>query len=232
MELAKPLSANGEAPTVGADGQPPVLLSVVRSGTRFAAPRSSLLRFSRVAASILDGAADDEELPLDNPHCTDDSLAHYVTWLTVHVTCDEVTRVPVPLPDASKASIFGAADLAFIETYLVPSGDMKRASALFNFMGLSVFLGSQISLELATGYLAFKVREASETLGAGVTPTAAVRQWFGLDGDFSATEMKTLADKYRWCKNIDHTQLERDSQEAHDTAAAALRRRHAAERTE
>lgn len=216
MELPQPLPEEAEIPTMP-DGRPPVILRVMQSGNRFAAPRTSLLRFSSVAANMLEDAGDDEELPLMNNHCTDDSVSRFIAWLLVHAKPEaRLTRVQVPLPEEPLGMIFSPDDLAFIEEALVPKGNMRCGAALFMFLGVSVFLGAQIPQEIAAGYLAWKVREAGKQ--PQKSATTVIRSWFGLHGDFTGDEKRAIADKYQWCRNVDHTQLERLSREAYEHA--------------
>jgi len=45
-----------------------------------------------------------------------------------------------------------------------------------------------------------------------------VRSWFGMDGDFTEDELKGIVEKYKWCRDVDYNQIEKDSEDAHDFA--------------
>ena len=205
-------------------GQGVVVLRVEGTSSRFAAPRAALCRFSKVAASMLEGAADDEELPLGSEHSTDETVATYVAWLLAHCAPGaRVSRVPTPLPRQGLSELFSTTDLAFIEMHLVPGGDMRDSTRLMMFLGLSVFLGSQVSLEIGSAYLAHKIREAADAAVAEKQhPTTPIRAWYGASGAFSASELDALSRKYQWLRSVDYGQMERESAEAHATAAAAV----------
>lgn len=183
--------------------------------------RAGLLRLSKVARNVLEAAADDEPLPLDNAHCTPSAIARFAVWVNHHAAPGaSLTRVSYPLPVGDLELIFEPWDLEFIQTLLVPAGDMTNSRELFAMMGVAVYLGCFVLLEAACGYLSWHVRRVSESSNG--TPTEAVRAWFGMAGDFSDAELRSITEKHQWCKNIDPTQLEEDSEEAHQCAAGLV----------
>lgn len=219
--------ASTEVPDPGRshDGQVRAVLQVISSGTCFAVDRTGLRRLSTLADMLLADAADDEILPLDNVHCTDETVAAFCHWVDLHSAPDAppVTRIPIPIPTQDKTTLFIPVDLDFIETMLVPRGDMTQGRLLYPFMGMAVFLGSQLALELATGYLAWQTKQSSLTATEDTPVAATVREWFGLEGrGLKRQEESEIAVKYQWCKNIDHARLEEMSEEAHNRARGAV----------
>lgn len=196
-----------------------VALEHAASKKSFLVERKGLMTYSKLARDLLENAGSDESIPLDNPHCTEESIALFATWVNHHSNADSiVTRITYPLAPGDLSSIFASWDLAFIHEHLVPNGDMKMHKKLYLVAGVAVYLGVTILQELCCGYMAWHVRDATEkskTAGAP-TPTAVVRSWFGHSGDFEDNELKAIVQKFRWCRSVDYNQLEKESSEAHD----------------
>lgn len=201
------------------DQQKFVALEVPASKARFLVDRKALLTFSKLARDLLEHAGDDEVIPLDNAHCTAESVALFATWVNHHADANSlVTKISYPLAPGELSNVFASWDLEYIHEHLVPQGNMKNHKMLYLVAGVAVFLGVTILQELCCGYMAWHVREATEqSKSAGApTGTAVVRSWFGLDGDFSDAELKGIVQKFRWCRSVDYNQLEKDSEEAHE----------------
>lgn len=208
-----------------ADATEQVVLVAKDTGARFAVDRKTLVRFAAVPRSLLEGADDEEELPLDNDHCTEVTVAALALWLEHHKAPDaKQTRVKFPLVEGPLDKTFDEWDLQFIEKHLVPGGDMKQNKNLYFLVGLAAYLDVILLRDMCCAYFAWHVRKASDDWKSndGMTPTAVVRSWFGLEGDYSEDELKGLLEKYRWCRDVDYNKVETDSYEAHKHAALAV----------
>jgi hypothetical protein len=214
IEVDKPITT-----TEAYDCEKYVALDHTNSGKRWLVDRKGLLSFSKLARDLLESSSNEEVVPLDNPHCTECSVAHFATWVNHHASPESIiTRISYPLAPGELSSVFASWDLGFIHEHLVPNGDMKNHKELYLLAGVAVYLGVTILQELCCGYLAWHVREATEkSKEAGApTPTAVIRTWFGLQDDFSDTELKGIVQKFKWCRSVDYNQLEKDSEEAHE----------------
>jgi uncharacterized membrane protein len=198
-----------------------VVLVASDSKERFLVSRQGLMRFSKLARGLLEQAGDDEPLPLDNPHCTADTVKAFVVWVNKHADKDvALTKISYPLASGELSAIFTDWDLQFIQTALVPGGDMKQNKALYFLAGLSVYLNVVILQEMCCAYFAWHIRKATDDSKAEGAPTATavVRSWFGMDGDFTEDELKGIVEKYKWCRDVDYNQIEKDSEDAHEFA--------------
>jgi len=217
LELPQPLAAGASVDTA----KFVVLETVTDDKQRFAVNREGLLRLSKLARQLLETASEDEAIPLDNPHCTNDAVACFVAWVNHHSEQGSLlTKVTYPLPSGELGNVFAEWDLKFIETHLVPGGDMKNHRKLYYLASLAVYLGVTILQEMCCAYFAWHIRKATEDskTAGNPTPTAVVRSWFGLEGDFSDEELKGIVEKFKWCRDVDYNQLEKDSEDAHEMA--------------
>ena len=218
--LPKPLA---EDASVNAEEQ--VVLISNDTKARFAVDRKTLVRFAVVPRNLLEGAEEEEPLPLDNDHCTEPTVAALALWLEHHKPADvKQTRVKFPLADGDLDKTFDAWDLDFIQTHLVPGGDMKDNKQLYFLVGLAAYLDIIVLRDMCCAYFAWHVRKVSDDWkqNDAVTPTQAVRGWFGLEGDYTEDELKELMEKYKWCRDVDYNKVETDSYEAHKHAALAV----------
>ena len=192
------------------------------SEKKYLVSRQGLMRFSKLARNLLENADESEPLQLDNPHCTEDTVSAFAVWVNKHASLDvAVSKITYPLAAGELKDIFTDWDLQFVHALLVPGGDMRQNKNLFALAGLSVYLNVTILQELCCGYFAWWIRKVTDDSKADGAPTATavVRSWFGLEGDFTEDELKGIVEKYKWCKEVDYNQIEKDSEEAHDFAA-------------
>jgi hypothetical protein len=192
---------------------------VTTTGKKYLVDRVMLMTVSKLAQGLLENASDEESIPLDNPHCTDKSVASFATWLNHHSDPTSVmTRITYPLPAGDLSVVFPLWDLEFIHEHLVPGGDMKNHKDLYMLAGLSVYLGVTTLQEMCCAYFAWHIRDITEKAKDEGAPSATtvVRSWFGLTGDFTEAEMKELVEKFRWTREVDYNQLEKDCDEAHE----------------
>mmetsp|Transcript_1146 Transcript_1146/g.3751 ORF Transcript_1146/g.3751 Transcript_1146/m.3751 type:complete len:227 (-) Transcript_1146:174-854(-) len=220
IEVAKPIEGDF-------DQEQLVALEHTASGKRFTVDRKALMTYSKLARDLLENASSDESIPLDNPHCTEESIALFATWINHHAHPDSiVTKITYPLAPGEPSSIFASWDLQFITEHLVPGGDMRNHKKLYLVAGVAVYLGVTILQELCCGYMAWHVRDATEKSkqSGAPTPTSVVRSWFGMDGDFEDAELRAIVQKFRWCRSVDYNQLEKESAEAHELVGADRRK--------
>ena len=192
---------------------------VTTTGNKFIVDRGMLITVSNLARGLLENASADEAIPLDNAHCTDKSVAHFATWLNHHADPTSIlTRATYPLPTGDLNVIFPSWDLQFIHEHLVPGGNMKNHKELYMLAGLSVYLGVTTLQEMCCAYFGWHIRDITEKAKEDGAPssTAVVRSWFGLEGDYTEQEMKDLIEKFRWCREVDYNQLEKDCDDAHE----------------
>jgi len=192
---------------------------VTTSGTKYLVDRGMLMTVSNLARTLLETASNEEAIPLENPHCTESSVAHFATWINHHAEPMSImTRITYPLPTGDLPVIFPSWDLQFIHEHLVPQGNMLNHKELYMLAGLSVYLGVTTLQEMCCAYFAWHIRSVTEKAKESGAPTvtAAVRKWFNLDGDFTEDEMKDLVEKFRWCREVDYNQLEKDCDDAHE----------------
>ena len=216
FKLPEPLADDAEF-----DQAANVVLVASDTKQRFLVSRQGLMRFSKLARSLLESADESEPLPLDNPHCTADTVRAFIVWVNKHADKDvALTKISYPLASGELSAIFTDWDLQFIQTVLVPGGDMKQNKNLYFLAGLSVYLNVVILQECTCAYFAYNIRKATDESKAEGAPTATqvVRSWFGMDGDFTEEELKGIVEKYKWCRDVDYNQIEKDSEDAHEFA--------------
>jgi hypothetical protein len=210
-----------------------VTLQVNGSSRGSIVDRAALLRFSTLARNLLDD--DIHCLPLQDTHYEESTVAVLALWLEHHQDPTvRQTRVTFPLSGGALADVFEPWDLAFIEKHLVPGGVMTNHAALYHLIGLATYLDIRILHETCCAYFAWQVECATRdwqwrvrppnatTLTNAPTPTAVVRSWFGLEGDYSAAEADELMEQYRWCRALDYNSVEQVSFDAHAFAASAV----------
>ena len=198
-----------------------VVLVASDTKKRFLVSRAGLMRFSKLVRGLLESADEDEPLPLDNPHYTEETVQNFIVWVNKHAPSDvALTKISYPLASGDLSAIFTDWDLQYIHKLLVPGGDMKQNKKLYFLAGLSVYLNVVILQEMCCAYFAWHIRKATDDSKADGAPTATavVRSWFGMDGDFTEDELKGIVEKYKWCRDVDYNQIEKDSEDAHDFA--------------
>jgi hypothetical protein len=217
-----PLPTALAAGKVPQDTRAQVVLVAKDTSARFAVDRATLVRFAVVPRNLLDGADDTEELPLENEHCTEATVAALALWLEHHRPAGvPVTRIDYPIAEGPLAQCFDEWDLRFIEAHLVPGGDMTKTAALYYLAGTACYLDIPILREMCCGYLSWHVRQAAidaKGIDGAPTATAVVRSWFGKP-DVTPEERNQVLRDHTWARDYDYKELEKQGGDAHAFAA-------------
>ena len=194
------------------------VILVVPDGGRFSVPKHALLRHSKLVRSMF-GVEDSQlqhhratqfqefditdDIPIDAENCTSPTAAHLKLWLEEYADRDPVPPQR-PLPASVKESPVAAWDLRFVSTFLVPAGDMKHHQALYALASVAIFLDIPALADMCCAYLAWAIREV---LDKPDDPRIAVREWFGLSGDFTPAEYAAVKKEHQWCKEITYNDI-------------------------
>jgi len=214
-----------DLPKVLADGETvdtKTTLVLVADDTkkRFPVSRRGMLRYSGLARTLLESDSGDAtpDFVLTNPHCTEAALKCFIVWINKHAASTmEVSKMAVPLPMGPLTRLFTAWDLKYIETLLVPGGDMHNTDMLYTVAGMCTFVDVKVLEAICCSYLAWKIRKTVEDAKAEGAPTATatVRSWFGLTGDFTEDELKAHKAQFDYIEKVDWDEKAREQKAAY-----------------
>ena len=200
--------------------------------TKFAINRKAALAHSPLIRDLMEFPDEESvesasEVPLCHEDCTPWAVQICATFVNHHRTprqlsslrIDPITTTSIPddpsdrpRPAAvltQRPSDISDWDWSLFHEHVVPDGDMVKHSAkLFELAKCADFVNIVFLRQLISAYLAFQLRVCVDTArsatgkAAGLTSTALIRKWFGLDGDFTNAELKNLLSDFRSVRNI------------------------------
>ncbi len=222
------------APITGAENFDTAKACIVSSNdgsARFLCSKQGLVRFSRLYRA-LSQASDVDELTLRTAGATAEITALVCAWIN-HYGEEAVTetpsRVSYPLQPGTTIACFlsNEYDKQFVEQLLFQSSGTGIAGNCGRIYGLAVtaaFLQAQILVELCSGVFAFFIREAEMQSRPVQAPSgeSVIRSWFGLSGEFSATERQLILEQNRDLRDPQGIleKIAEMSESAHSAAAA------------
>jgi hypothetical protein len=172
----------------------------------FAVDRASLVAYSRIAATMLEGHDADSELqrepyPLTDPSCDPSTVALFVEWLHMHPpTVAPPSAVPCPIPPlAPLESFLTELDAEYVKRHFSFGPDNGgKQDAVFKVAALSVYLHVPLLTDLVAAVTAWNLLAAR----SGPSPCETVRRWFGLEGPITGQDLSAIYDTFGWCRDI------------------------------
>ena len=168
-----------------------VALACVGGSPRFVVPAGALRMHSEFASNLLADEGDAAvEVPLDASFATPDVVALLATWL-VHRASSAPTplRFPVPIVH-DPAVLFDEWDGRFLgEVVCGPRFATDRIPMLYRLSRLATFLQVKPLVQITATLLAHFITVGVRTSG---NPTGVVREWFGLEGEFTQHELNDM----------------------------------------